>query len=59
MKAGADDFVTKPFDLEELSARLHVAEESSVCGLVKQLEGLLPKLLLQKDPRQINQWTGL
>ncbi len=43
MAAGADDFVTKPFDKEELQARLRVAER--VLGLqreVKQLEGLLP-----------------
>ena len=43
MAAGADDFVTKPFDTEELRARLRVAER--VLGLqreVKQLEGLLP-----------------
>ncbi|MEQ2006917.1 MAG: response regulator [Limisphaerales bacterium] len=43
MNAGADDFVTKPFDEEQLSARLAVAER--VLGLrqhVRQLEELLP-----------------
>lgn len=43
MEAGADDFITKPIDLEELRARLNVAER--ILGLrrhVHQLEGLLP-----------------
>src|SRR5437867_8294024 len=43
MDAGADDFITKPVDLEELRARLTVAER--ILGLrlhVQQLEGLLP-----------------
>ena len=43
MSAGVDDFVTKPFDPDELAARLRVAER--ILGLqtqVKQLEGLLP-----------------
>lgn len=43
MNAGADDFVTKPFDEEQLAARLVVAER--MLGLrshVKRLEGLLP-----------------
>ena len=43
MRAGADDFVTKPFDEEQLAARLAVAER--ILGLhrhVNRLEGLLP-----------------
>jgi sigma-B regulation protein RsbU (phosphoserine phosphatase) len=43
MEAGADDFITKPIDFDELRARLNVAER--ILGLrqhVQQLEGLLP-----------------
>jgi CheY-like chemotaxis protein len=42
MDAGADDFLTKPLDGDQLVARLHVAER--ILGLrqhVKRLEGLL------------------
>lgn len=43
MDAGADDFITKPLDLDELRARLRVAER--ILGLrreLQRLEGLLP-----------------
>jgi sigma-B regulation protein RsbU (phosphoserine phosphatase) len=43
MEAGADDFLNKPFDEEQLAARLKVAER--ILGLrqhVNRLEGLLP-----------------
>ncbi|MGA9120017.1 MAG: response regulator [Bacteroidota bacterium] len=43
MNAGADDFVTKPFDMEGLKARLAVAERIlRLQSEVTQLEGLLP-----------------
>jgi len=43
MTAGADDFVTKPYDLEGITARLRVAQRVlSLQSTVNQLEGLLP-----------------
>jgi sigma-B regulation protein RsbU (phosphoserine phosphatase) len=43
MKAGTDDFITKPFDEEQLAARLSVAERIlSLQTEVKQLQRLLP-----------------
>jgi CheY-like chemotaxis protein len=43
MDAGADDLVTKPFDTQQLAARLCVAERIlGLLGRERQLSGLLP-----------------
>ena len=43
MDAGADDFISKPFDADHLNARLHVAERIlQLHQRVQNLEGLLP-----------------
>lgn len=61
MDAGADDYITKPFDQEELAARLRVCER--ILGLkqhVKRLEGLLPICSYCKKIRDENDaWTDV
>lgn len=52
MRAGADDFISKPFDEEQLAARLVVAERIlNLQSQIKQLSGLLPICCVCKKVR--------
>jgi DNA-binding response OmpR family regulator len=61
MAAGADDFISKPYDPDELKSRLIVAERIiGVQDRVKHLEGILPTCMYCKKIRdEQNEWVGI
>jgi sigma-B regulation protein RsbU (phosphoserine phosphatase) len=61
MSAGIDDFISKPFDADELRAKLHVAQRIvTLQDRVQRLEGILPTCMYCKKIRDKNQiWVRI
>ena len=61
MEAGVDDFINKPFDTDQLRARLNVAKRIiNLQVQVKQLQGILPTCSVCKKIRDQNdQWVPI
>ena len=61
MNAGADDFISKPFDADEFRAKLHAAERIvTLQDRVQRLEGILPTCMYCKKIRDEQQiWVTI
>jgi phosphoserine phosphatase RsbU/P len=60
LAAGADDFMSKPVDADELAARLKVGER--IIGLQKemrQMQGLLAICMMCKKIREGEEWVAI
>jgi phosphoserine phosphatase RsbU/P len=59
IRAGADDFLSKPYDADELKARLIVAGRiMHLQDHVKKLEGVLPTCMYCKRIREQERWVS-